>query len=356
VSRRDPHLSSGTGPTGSRYRVLQIHPTRRCNLRCLHCYSSSSPDERDQLEVGLVLHALADAKAEGFNVAGFSGGEPLLYKPLRQALAEAQRCGMTTTVTSNGMLLTARRLEMLRGALDLLAISLDGVPTSHNKMRASERAFASMASHLQEVRRSGIPFGFIFTLTQYNLDELEWVARFALEEGASLLQIHPLEIVGRAKQELPDSRPDETEAAYAFLMGQRIQELAKGRMRVQVDFVHRRAILEDPERIFAGADGEGKSVKLADMVSPVVIEPDGAVVPIQYGFDRAYALGNLNDASLREMATTWRHDSYARFRNLCQRAYEDLTKPAELPFTNWYETIGQMAERSQNPQPTARSS
>lgn len=341
----DPHLSSGTGPTGPRHRVLQIHPTRRCNLRCLHCYSSSSPDERDQLDVELLLCALTDAKVEEFNVAGFSGGEPLLYKPLRQALAEAKRCGMTTTVTSNGMLLTARRLDMLVGVLDLLAISLDGVPTSHNKMRASERAFKAMASHLEEVRSSGIPFGFIFTLTQYNLDELEWVARFALQEGARLLQIHPLEIVGRAQQELPRSRPDEREAAYAFLVAQRIQELAEGRMRVQVDFVHRGAILQNPERIFAGKNGHAEEAdKLADLVSPVVIEPDGTVVPIQYGFDRAYALGNLKDAPLSEMAVEWRRHSYGPFRDLCQRAFKDLTAPSNLPFTNWYETIGQMAE------------
>jgi Fe-coproporphyrin III synthase len=298
--------------------------------------------------VGLVLHALVDAKAEGFNIAGFSGGEPLLYKPLRQALSEAKRCGMTTTVTSNGMLLTPRRLEMLEGVLDLLAISLDGVPKSHDRMRASARTFETMASRLEGVRHSGIPFGFIFTLTQFNLDELEWVARFALEQGASLLQIHPLEIVGRAKEELPGSRPDQTEAAYAFLMGKRIQELAQGRMRVQVDFVHRGAILENPERVFAGASGiSNGSGSLADMVSPVVIEPDGAVVPIQYGFDRAYALGNLKESSFKEMAVAWRRRSYGGFRHLCKRVYEEVTRPSDLPFTNWYETMGQLAQSTE---------
>src|ERR1700732_2069259 len=175
-------------------RILQIHPTRRCNLRCLHCYSSSGPEERGELPVALLADALTDAAAEGYTVASFSGGEPLLYRPLRELLDHAHGRGMATTVTSNGML-------------------LDGTPASHDRMRADPRAFATMASRLGRLRDSGIPFGFIFTLTQHNLHELEWVAGFAVEQGARLLQIHPLEAAGRATEELAESFPDAVEGS-----------------------------------------------------------------------------------------------------------------------------------------------
>src|SRR5215208_1447118 len=167
------------GPTGDSYRILQIHPTRRCNLRCMHCYSSSGPEERAELDLTLLREAVTDASNEGYTVAGISGGEPLLYKPLSQLLQHARERGMITTVTSNGMLLDERRLQALHGVVDLLAISLDGVPASHNRNRASERAFETMASRLEGVRNSEIPFGFIFTLTLHNLHELDWVANFA---------------------------------------------------------------------------------------------------------------------------------------------------------------------------------
>jgi MoaA/NifB/PqqE/SkfB family radical SAM enzyme len=75
-------------------------------------------------------------------------------------------------------------------------------------MCADPRAFSTMAARLEGVRRSGIPFGFIFTLTQFNLHELEWVAGFALQQGARLLQIHPLEEAGRAAERLAGARPD----------------------------------------------------------------------------------------------------------------------------------------------------
>src|SRR4051794_10210784 len=101
------------GPTGTA-RVLQIHPTRRCNLRCLHCYSSSGPEEHGDLPAALLQDAVTDARVAAYNVAAFSGGEPTLYKPLRLLLEHARGCGMLTTVTSNGMLLDRRRLESLQ--------------------------------------------------------------------------------------------------------------------------------------------------------------------------------------------------------------------------------------------------
>ncbi len=327
------------GPTGKTH-VLQIHPTRLCNLRCLHCYSSSGPQERGALEVALLREALTDASAAGYNVAAFSGGEPTLYKPLPVLLKHAHHCGMLTTVTSNGMFLDQRRLEVFQDTVDLLAISLDGLPASHNKMRADGRAFEGMAAHLPAVRASGIPFGFIFTLTQHNLDELPWVVQFALEQEAKLLQIHPLEEAGRANELLAGTRPDGIEASVAFLAAAQIQEAVGDRLRIQLDLLDRSLLAAHPERVFANDPMvAGTENDIAELVSPLVVEADGTVVPLQYGFSRAYGFGNLHEAPLRTLLESWRRDRYPAFRRLCQSVFEELTTPAELPMANWYEYI-----------------
>jgi MoaA/NifB/PqqE/SkfB family radical SAM enzyme len=306
----------------------------------MHCYSSSGPQERAEVDLTVLREAVTDASDEGYTVVGISGGEPLLYKPLRPLLCHARECGMITTVTSNGMLLDERRLETLQGAVDLLAISLDGVPTSHNRNRASERAFETMASRLEGVRRTGIPFGFIFTLTQHNLHELDWVADFALDQGARLLQVHPLEEVGRAKRFLVGASPDEVEAAYAHLEALRIQASAGNRLRVQLDLLDRDLIRSNPGRIYANRESSDPAKSpLSDLVAPLVIEADGTVVPIQHGFSRGYALGNLQEASLGKLATRWRRAGYRSFRNLCLDAFEEITASAQLPFVNWYDVI-----------------
>jgi MoaA/NifB/PqqE/SkfB family radical SAM enzyme len=334
------------GPTGLERRVVQIHPTRRCNLRCLHCYSSSGPDVREELSPELLYGAIADAAAEGYTVVSVSGGEPLLYRPLAGLLRHARERELQTTVTTNGMLLDERCLGALRGITTLLAISLDGIPASHNRMRASERAFATMASRLDGVRRSGIPFGFIFTLTQFNLHELEWVTDFALQQGAALLHIHPLEEVGRAQALLAGACPAGIESSYAALEVARLQSIAGDRLHIHFDFAHRASLRAQPERAYAGDQiADPDASPLADLLSPLVIEPDGTVVPLQFGFPRAFALGNLKETSLHDLGVRWRRETHGRFRDLCHRAFRAALADTS-PLLNWYETISRLAEAS----------
>jgi len=337
------------GPTGDLYRAIQLHPTRRCNLQCLHCYSSSGPRASDQLPLDLVRRVIEDSAREGYNIAGFSGGEPTLYPWLAEALESAHQSGLRTTVTSNGMLLSERLLERVRGSLDLLAISLDGVPASHDRMRSSNKAFDTMARRLSAIRQSGVPFGFIFTLTQHNLHELDWVAQFAFNEGAGLLQIHPLEETGRARHALPATEPDAIEASVAFLEVTRLQEKYGDSLKLQLDLLDRRYIATHPERVLANAIDEASELPLSALVSPIIVEPDGFVVPVQYGFDRRFGFGNLFERPLPDMAHDWRRHRMKYFFAVCRRAYDDLLVPAELPFVNWYTFAAAHFERTGPP-------
>jgi MoaA/NifB/PqqE/SkfB family radical SAM enzyme len=330
------------GPTGDRFRILQVHPTLRCNLRCLHCYSSSGPEHRDGLDGELLRSLIRDAAGEGFNVASFSGGEPLMYPGLPELLDVAHECGMGTSLVTNGMLLSRRRLETLQGRLDVVAISLDGVPASHDRIRGSERAFEIMASRIDGLRGAGIPFGFVFTLTRANLDELGWVCDFAVAHGARLLQIHPLEEVGRARSELQGLEPDDQNAALAWLAAIELRKLYGDRISIQLDLVDGERLRALPASVFAD-DGDALD-GLTELVSPLIVEADGTVVPLQYGFPREYALGNLHDAPLQELTERWQAGGLAAFRSLCRRTFEELTVPTELPIFNWYQEVARRAE------------
>lgn len=321
--------------------IVQIHTTRRCNLRCLHCYSFSGPEQRDQLDSPLFERALTDARAEGYRVASFSGGEPVLYNDLPKLLRHAKDMGMHTTVTSNGMLLDERRLEGLAGVTGVLAISLDGIPESHNRMRGSPRAFEAMEARLPAVRASGIPFGFIFTLTQFNVNELAWAAEFAFQQGARLFQVHPLEEVGRAAKELAGGRPDALESAYAYLEVEHVRQQYAGKMLIQFDLVHARVLREHPDRFFDAEEAAGRP--LGDLVSPLVIEADGLVVPFGYGFARGFSLGSLRETTLLEMAVHWRKRGHRELQNVCRKAFEDAARERELPILNWWEKLEEQA-------------
>jgi len=243
------------------------------------------------------------------------------------------------------MLLSERFLDRIRDHLDLLAISLDGMPDSHDRMRGTN-VFATMERRLPSVRQSGVPFGFIFTLTQHNLHELDWVARFAVEQGAGLLQIHPLEETGRAQHELAGAEPDDVEASIGFLEVGRLQQKYGASIQLQLDLLDRRFIAAHPERVLAAPVVDARALPLSALVSPIIVEPDGTVVPIHYGFNRRLAFGNLHERPLRALASDWRITRMDEFFAICRRAFEDLTAPSELPFVNWYPFLAQRSEQS----------
>jgi MoaA/NifB/PqqE/SkfB family radical SAM enzyme len=342
-----PDPPSAVGPTGGDFRVIQVHPTLRCNLRCLHCYSASSPAEHGSLALPTLTTAVSDAAAQGFNVLGVSGGEPLMYEGLARLLEAAKASAMVTSVTTNGLLLSASRLAALRGLVDLVAVSVDGMPATHDLVRASSHAFEGVRRAVALLRDSGQTFGLVFTLTLYNLDELEWVAEFGAAVGATLLQVHPLEEAGRAGTELVGEAPDDRELACADIEAQRLQAHYTDRMRIHVDAADRRVLRAQPARGFA-AEPDVKDDKtlrdrpLADLVAPIVIEHDGTVVPIQYGFSRRYAIADITRERLADGVARWRTDRYRRFIRLCHQVHEaEMARDTPLPLFNWYSAITQ---------------
>jgi MoaA/NifB/PqqE/SkfB family radical SAM enzyme len=285
--------------------------------------------------------ALEDARSAGYSAISLSGGEPLLYTGLASLLRAARQLRYAVALTTNGIPLTVRCIAGLVGHVDLIAISLDGIGSSHDVMRGLAGAFAAVQRRLPGLRASGIPFGFIFTLTDDNLDELFRVADFAISEGAQLLQIHPLEEVGRATALLPGKRPGELTANACYLAYMRLLDQVGDRIEIQLDFAHRELIKHEPWRVYADEHRPiPVNAPLADLIDTLVIEADGTVVPLQYGFPREYSLGNLLKDRLSNLAASWCCQTYAGFLQHCRRTFERVVADEEaLPAFNWFEEV-----------------
>jgi MoaA/NifB/PqqE/SkfB family radical SAM enzyme len=281
---------------------------------------------------------------DGYSWASFSGGEPLVYPALAEVLGQAQRAGLRTGVVTNGILLSPRRLDAIAPVTDLLVISLDGRPESHDRMRNSPQAFDRMARHLGELQRRDIAFGFLFTLTQHNLDELPWVVEFAASVGARALQIHPLDCFGHAATLLPGQAPDAIEGAFAWQLTEHLRKRLGDRLALQLDLLHSDLLQRHPERYLLNQPGSSHGQPLSSQLSPLVIEPDGCVVPLQYGFPRQYALGNLHRQTVADMRATWRdqvsHDLHAVATRVAQRLRGQPPQPID-----WYARMADEARR-----------
>jgi MoaA/NifB/PqqE/SkfB family radical SAM enzyme len=326
--------SSSGSPTGIAP-VLQVHPTRRCNIACAHCYSASGPTAREELPLELLSGCLDDAARLGYRQLAVSGGEPLLYRPLPDLLARARELGMVTTITSNGMLLTARRWEPLAALVDVLAISIDGTPEEHDVIRRCDGAFARTTANLEVVRSSGTPFGFIFTLTQHNADSLEFVVRLAAEEGARSVQVHPLTMVGRAAETMPSARPDEIELATALLEASLLgHELGV--------VIHVDALTADQLREHRCSLVPRRPVTDLAAVAPVlIVDADGTVIPLTHDVSPSLRLGTLTETcGLAALADEWlaagRGD---RLAEACERTWTELNGAIVPLAVYWYDVV-----------------
>jgi MoaA/NifB/PqqE/SkfB family radical SAM enzyme len=333
-----PDPGGASGPT--RQAILQIHPSLRCNLSCAHCYSGSGPAARAELDAATVCQVISDAAAIGYEVVSVSGGEPLMYGGLEKVLAHAKSFGLRTTVTTNGFFTGQERMGRLRELVDVLAISLDGPPEIHNEIRGSARAFERLEAGLENVRRAGIPFGFIHTLTRRNWDRLLWVAEFAAGNGASLLQIHPLEMAGRAGNQMVGDTLEDDVLAKVYLLAFALGAKYNDKMKVQLDLLHRDHLREEPNLIYAA-----ESVDEPDKSSPaqslglIVLEPDGTVVPVSFGFSRRYKLCNVKEHGLADTWPSYLTNGFLLFKSLCRQIWDELCAPEAPLLSNWHEVI-----------------
>jgi MoaA/NifB/PqqE/SkfB family radical SAM enzyme len=123
-------------PVGSR---LWLYTNFDCNLRCDYCCVRSSPTApRRELGHERVKQIAREAAELGVKEIFITGGEPFLLEDIGEVLLSCAAAAPTTVLT-NGMLFTGRRVESLRALPReriVLQISLDSAtPDRHDLHR-----------------------------------------------------------------------------------------------------------------------------------------------------------------------------------------------------------------------------
>jgi pyruvate-formate lyase-activating enzyme/TusA-related sulfurtransferase len=131
-----PANADADRPVGSR---LWLYTNFDCNLHCDYCCVRSSPKvPRRELGLARVQRIASEAAEIGVSEIFVTGGEPFLLADIGEILAACTATAPTTVLT-NGMLLTGRRLQTLRSLSSdrlTLQISLDSpTPERHDRHR-----------------------------------------------------------------------------------------------------------------------------------------------------------------------------------------------------------------------------
>ena len=185
--------------------LLAINLTRRCNLRCPHCYLDAGNRERggeDELTTDEVRHLLDEVAGRGTEtMVVLTGGEPLLRGDLDALVAHGTGHGLSMVVGTNGVLLSDKRVQSLKAAGALgVGISLDSLdPARHDEFRGCPGAWEKTLAAMEACRRHDLPFQVHFSVTETNADEVPAMIDFARATGALVLNVFFLVCTGRGE-------------------------------------------------------------------------------------------------------------------------------------------------------------
>ena len=290
--------------SGSSGPVIAYNCTARCNLNCLHCYSSSRStagnNELTTQQAKQVLHQLSEASCP---VVLFSGGEPLLRADLYELLAEAKALNLRTALSTNGTLIDSQAASKLaETGIGYVGVSIDGGEDFHDQFRRAKGSFKAALTAIENCRKASLRTGLRFTILKGNVDQVSVAFDIAASAGVRRICFYHLIRTGRAVN-LDGQTPsaDQTRRVLDVIIDRTAEFAHKGlidevltvdnhadgpyllvRMRKEDN-----ARFEEAEKLLLANGGNRVGERIA------CIGWDGSIYPDQ--FWRNYSLGNVRE-------------------------------------------------------------
>ncbi len=181
--------------------------TRKCNLKCKHCYSDAidkpAPDELLTREAKKLLDDIA---SWGVRLLIMDGGEPLCRDDFFEIAGYASDIGLKVVLGSNGTFIdveTARRIKEV--GIKAVQISIDGARAeTHDLFRGENGAFYKAMQGVKACKEVGLSFQFGMVIRKQTLNEIPDMLRLAVKNGAIAAEFFDLVAVSRVKRECPE--------------------------------------------------------------------------------------------------------------------------------------------------------
>ncbi len=257
-------------PAGS----IHLHITDACNLRCGHCYSDSAPNRDGWLTFEQCLLTIERGAALGYRHLSVSGGEPTLAPWLGELGDAARSNGFSSSVVTNGLVHSERAVTSLC-AFDTVAVSVDGLEASHDKLRRRSGSFERATGMIELLTGRGQTVGMVTCVQEETVTELPALWELAGGLGASLHQFRPMAPVGRGVGVGSADTVSRVALVAALLSG--VEESA---VRVQADVVSSELAMSSLADLASNIEQE--RLEVYEAVSPLVVDELGQLRPFSY--------------------------------------------------------------------------
>lgn len=225
---------------------VAIDITRKCTLKCRHCYNYSSEFincELADLELMTLLNELLLIEPERFCLCG---GEPLLRKKIIfDFIKQIQNSKIDTelNLVSNGELITEQLAEeIIKSNISSIQISLDGANTeTHNWLRDKKGAYERAIKAIGFLDKNRLLYNkdFVisvaFCVNKMNFHEITKAIELCENLNVKIFRIQPIMLLGRASKFLKEYAlcRDELQQISDIIVKRRRDNILKSKMLIE---------------------------------------------------------------------------------------------------------------------------
>lgn len=180
-------------------RLLYLEVTRKCNLKCPHCFNDSKIDCEKELSLEEIKKIIDNFLVMGGKEIQLTGGEVFMRKDIFEIMNYAKEKGIEyIRLSTNGTMVNEKNIIKIVELVDEIFFSIDGFEEQHDILRG-KGAFQKTINIVDSLSLMDIKISVYLTLTPAVLEYLEEYIEWLIRKNVSHLNISPIGKVGRAK-------------------------------------------------------------------------------------------------------------------------------------------------------------
>lgn len=173
--------------------------TLRCDHACTHCGSRAARPRKGELTTAEALEVVDQVADLGAREVALIGGEAYLHEGVTEIITALRDHGVDVAMTTGGRGIDGARARALAEAgLQRASVSIDGLASTHDRIRAARGSFASATAALKHLHDAGVRTGSNINVNRLNVGELEAVYDHLRERNVTAWQVQLTVPLGRA--------------------------------------------------------------------------------------------------------------------------------------------------------------
>lgn len=169
---------------------MELEFTKKCNLRCVYCYSRAGEALENELRLEELKSVIAQAKDLGASkIVLLGGGEPLMYHGIREIVEYIASLGLQQVLFTNGTLISEKLARFFfENKVSVVVKSNSLKPEVQDILAGVSGTFQNIRRGLKHLQAAGYPadglmLGVQTVICRQNIEELPAMWRWAREEG-----------------------------------------------------------------------------------------------------------------------------------------------------------------------------